>query len=278
MHSVPELALVKILFVDDELNVLKALRRLFIDEDRYEVFIAESANEGLKILEREEGVCVIVSDYRMPEMNGVEFLRTVHERWPQTMRIVLSGYADTASVVEAINIGHIYKFVPKPWNDDELKVNIHNAVETWSLDQKNKNLSAELAQRNKELAKLNRGLEQIIQERTQALELRTQVLQLSQDVLDSLPVAVLGIDGEDTIVQVNSYANKLLAVQGLLLGEKASTILSNKLLEFLERVKAEGDLQETVSFSAELFMVAGCYLSDDRIRGVILTLVPQHGK
>lgn len=265
----------KILLVDDELNVLKSLRRLFMDEDNYEVFIAESGDEGLSVLENEDDVCVIVSDYRMPGMNGVEFLRTVHERWPETIRIVLSGYADTASVVEAINIGHIYKFVPKPWNDDELKVNIRNAVETWNLNQKNQNLTAELARRNKELGKLNKSLEEIVQERTEALELHSQVLQLSQNILDSLPVAVLGIDVNDCIVQVNSYANKLLAAQGLLLGEKASTVLAADLLEFLEQIRIEGSARGSVAILTELCTVAGCYVSDDRTRGIILTLLPQ---
>lgn len=265
---------IKILFVDDEPNILRALRRLFIDEDNYELFIAESGDEGLEILEREEGVCVVVSDYRMPGMNGVEFLSKVHERWPQTIRIVLSGYADTASVVEAINIGHIYKFIPKPWNDDELRVNLHNAVETCRLNKNNEQLSVQLAQRNKELGAVNIDLEETVKERTEALELRSQVLQLSQDILDTLPVAVIGIDIDDNIVQANACANKLLIAKGVLLGEKASHFLSTDLLAFLEQVKIEGNSQGTAVSSGQLFTVAGCYLNDDRTRGVVLTLLP----
>lgn len=274
MDSLVEEKSVKILFVDDEPNILRALRRLFMDEDNYELLISESGEEGLETLEQEGDVCVVVSDYRMPGMNGVEFLSKVHERWPKTIRIVLSGYADTASVVEAINIGHIYKFIPKPWNDEELRVNICNAVETSNLNQKNENLSAELAQRNDELGKLNLGLEETIKERTEALELRSQVLQLSQDILDTLPVAVLGIDIEDNIVQANSYANKILAPQGILLGDKASIVLSDDLFKFFEQVKKEGRSQGTASNSGQLFNVAGCYLNDDRTRGVVLTLLP----
>lgn len=102
---------VKILCVDDERNVLKALRRLFMDEDNYDILVAESGAEGLALLEEEEDVRMVISDYRMPEMTGVEFLSQVYEKWPDTMRIVLSGYADTAAVVEAINLGQIYKFI-----------------------------------------------------------------------------------------------------------------------------------------------------------------------
>ncbi len=73
----------------------------------------------------------------MPNMNGVEFLREVRTRWPDTVRIVLSGYADTASIVSAINEGEIYRFIPKPWNDDDLKVTIANAIERYHLLKKN---------------------------------------------------------------------------------------------------------------------------------------------
>ena len=232
--------LVKILFVDDEPNVLRSLRRLFMDEDNYELFIAESGAEGLEILEQEQGVCVVVSDYRMPGINGVEFLRQVHERWPKTIRIVLSGYADTASVVEAINIGHIYKFIPKPWNDDELRINIANAVETCFLNKQNDMLSEELAQRNRDLQEINASLEDKVEQRTEALELRSRVLQLAQDVLDSIPVAVIGIDIGDQIVQANECAQQLFAPKGMLLGEKTTVILPDGLLAFLEQDKKLG--------------------------------------
>jgi len=121
---------VTILCVDDEANVLKSLRRLFLDEN-YEILTAESGQEGLALLEQHQPVQVVISDYRMPEMDGVAFFKEVHERWPDTVRIVLSGYADTAAVVAAINEGQVYKFIPKPWNDDELKVAIGKAVDVF---------------------------------------------------------------------------------------------------------------------------------------------------
>ena len=120
---------IKILCVDDERNVLKSLRRLFMDEDNYEIFVAESGAEGLEVLEEEGDIRMIISDYRMPEMTGVEFLRQANEKWPETVRIVLSGYADTSAVVEAINEGQIYKFIPKPWNDEELLSSISAALQ-----------------------------------------------------------------------------------------------------------------------------------------------------
>lgn len=131
---------VKILCVDDEPNVLKALNRLFMDED-YEIFSAASGEEGLALLAEQWDIQVVISDYRMPGMNGVDFLKAVHDGWPDTIRIVLSGYADTASVVAAINEGQIYKFIGKPWNDDELKATISQAIESYGLERKNQALT-----------------------------------------------------------------------------------------------------------------------------------------
>jgi len=116
----------RILCVDDERNILRSLTRPFLD-DPYEILTAPSGAERLLILAQSGTVPVVISDYRMPGMNGVEFLSEVRKRWPETVRIVLSGYADTGAIVSAINEGQIYRFVAKPWNEDELRVAVANA-------------------------------------------------------------------------------------------------------------------------------------------------------
>ncbi len=141
---------VRILCVDDEISILKTLKRLFMDSE-YEVLTASSSGEGLDLLSSTQPIQVVISDYRMPGINGVEFLQEVCRTWPQTVRIVLSGYADTASIVSAINEGEIYKFIPKPWNDDELKITIANALERYILHKKNIELTEELQDKNEEL-------------------------------------------------------------------------------------------------------------------------------
>lgn len=268
----PADATVKILFVDDEPNVLRALRRLFMEDENYELLTAESGEEGLKILEQVQGVCVVVSDYRMPAMNGVEFLRRVHDLWPNTVRIVLSGYADTAAVVEAINVGHIYKFIPKPWNDSELRVNIANAADTCYLNRENERLSQQLQQRNLELSVLNFDLEEEVQQRMAELQMRSQILQLAQEILDSLPVAVLGVDSDGMVVQANVCAAKLWPATAALLGEQASAIFPAELLAFLKRVQDSGRGMATLNCSERTFLASGCYLNDDQQRGVVITL------
>ena len=150
---------IKLLCVDDERNVLRALERIFMDDD-YEILTAASGEEGLALFADNPDIQVVISDYRMPGMNGVEFLRQVCEKYPDTVRIVLSGYADTASVVSAINEGQIYKFVSKPWSDEELRQTVAKAVESFALNHQNKELEKELDELKRELAALKASLGQ----------------------------------------------------------------------------------------------------------------------
>jgi len=193
---------VRILCVDDEQNVLRALTRLFLD-DPYEILTAPSGAEGLLILDRYGAVPVVISDHRMPGMSGVEFLTEVRNRWPDTVRIVLSGYADTGAVVSAINEGQIYRFVAKPWNEDELRVTVVNALERYDLGRKNVELAEELRRKNDELTALNRDLERRVVERTEALTTQNRLLTESLGILDNLPMAVVGMDPQGTVFQCN---------------------------------------------------------------------------
>jgi two-component system NtrC family sensor kinase len=193
---------IKILCVDDERNVLRSLERIFLDDD-YEIVLAGSGEEGLQVMGESGPFQVVISDYRMPVMNGVEFLKSVYDRWPETVRIVLSGYADASAIVAAINEGHIYRFIPKPWNDEELRVTIQNCVERYFLLKKNSELL-------KELGAANLALEEKVQERTEELELRNRALEFSQSLLGNLPVGVVGIDANGMIAYCNGVASRLL--------------------------------------------------------------------
>ena len=126
------------LFVDDEPGVLAALRRIFVDEN-YRIFTARSANEALEILEKEK-IQLVVSDHRMPGMTGAELLRKVKDLHPETIRIMLTGYADVQSIMGAVNEGAVYKFITKPWNDEELRLTVSLALQQYLLIQENKSL------------------------------------------------------------------------------------------------------------------------------------------
>jgi DNA-binding NtrC family response regulator len=114
-----------VLLLDDEENVLRSLARLF-RRDGYNILTASSVREAFDLL-ASNAVQVIVSDQRMPDMTGTEFLARVRDLYPDTVRMVLSGYTDLATITEAINLGAIYRFLTKPWNDDELREHIQAA-------------------------------------------------------------------------------------------------------------------------------------------------------
>jgi two-component system NtrC family sensor kinase len=233
----------KILCVDDEKSVLKSLKRLFMDDD-YDILTASSGEEGLHTLEKASPISVVISDYRMPGMNGVDFLQKVHNRWPDTIRIVLSGYADTASVVAAINEGQIYRFIPKPWDDLELKNNITKAIEVYFLHKKNRELTEELTKKNNELRLLNENLEKTVAERTKELLFQNKVLTRSQNMLDALPIAVIGLDMGNMIVQCNMQGMAFFAPQGMVLGSAGKDVLPPELYEFINNL-TEGELKSS---------------------------------
>lgn len=227
---------IRILCVDDEVNVLNALKRLFMDDD-YEILTSSSAADGLKKLEAFAPVQIVISDYRMPEMNGVDLLREVCRRWPETVRIVLSGYADTAAVVAAINEGQIYRFIAKPWNDDELRISIASAVEHYFLNLRNRELSRELQAKNEELNQVNEKLERLVTEVSSQIVLQKQVIDSEQHILNALPVAVFGLDEKDEVVMCNQKMSRMLCPDGLpLLGVPRGQLLPPELNDYLDRM------------------------------------------
>ena len=258
---------IKILCVDDEPNVLHSVRRLFLD-DEYTILTANSANDGIAILQGNRDIQIVISDYRMPNMNGVEFLREVRTRWPDTVRIVLSGYADTASIVSAINEGEIYRFVPKPWNDDELKVTIANAIERYHLLKQNAELAIELV-------RVNEKLKGVLGEKTNLLALKGQMLEANQTILFSLPVAVLGIS-DDIVVQCNQAWVEDTGYGWNSLGTSIEKALSLELIAFIDEVKARGKTIKKISINGiQGWLFGSAMLSgDSQPRGIMLVFIP----
>jgi len=161
------LAPATLLFVDDEPSILSALRRLFRPHG-YRILIAEGGASGLAVLEA-ENVDLVISDMRMPEMDGATFLKQVRARWPRIMRLLLTGYADVTSTVAAINEGEIYRYIAKPWDDMEIVKTVKEALERQMLESENRRLTALTQAQNDELKTLNASLEQKVAERTAEL-------------------------------------------------------------------------------------------------------------
>ncbi len=236
-----------LLLVDDEENILRALTRVF-RRDGYTLLSATGGAAGLDLLAH-NAVGVVISDQRMPEMTGVEFLSRVKKLYPDTLRIVLSGYTELKSITDAINQGAVYKFLTKPWEDDLLRKHVEDAFTHYELRNENRRLTTALQHSNTELAALNDTLEQRVEEQTRALRLNLHALRVTHDVLEQLPLAVLGIDGSGMIAIANRMAHQMAdAPIGALLGAMADTALPGSLRDAINTLPKAGNETVTVEF------------------------------
>ncbi|WP_394782037.1 HD domain-containing phosphohydrolase [Undibacterium sp.] len=167
----------RILCVDDEPNILASLRRLFRAKG-YTVLAAAGGHEGLALLES-ESVDLVISDMRMPVMDGAAFLEQVRSRWPDTIRLLLTGYADIQSIIDAINRGEIYRYITKPWDDHDILLVVRHALERKALEAEKRRLEELTHRQNEELKALNASLEAKVQERTLALQAANEKLKNS---------------------------------------------------------------------------------------------------
>ena len=167
----------KILFVDDEENILNALQRL-LRKENFQILTTTSYAEALEWVKK-ESFSVVVSDQKMPGMQGTDLLEKIRDIAPDCVRIILTGYADIQSAIEAINKGAVYRFISKPWNDDELKLALRQALMQFLMVQENHELGELIKKQNMELRELNQNLEKKVEERTRAVLLLNQRLENS---------------------------------------------------------------------------------------------------
>jgi two-component system NtrC family sensor kinase len=225
-----------VLCVDDETAILHALRRVFLDEP-WETLFATSGEEGLRMV-AEHDIDIVLADFRMPGMDGVEFLDRVQAIRPDCLRVVLSGYADIALIVAALNEGRIYRFLSKPWNDDELRDHVRKFLDHQRLDRENRRLNAELMG-------LNGRLEQRIGASAETTRAKERTIEFVRFALESLPLALVCVNGLGDLVMVNAEARRLLRTPGT---------------EPLDRALAaatEGARRSPTGYHAEPFGAAG---------------------
>lgn len=139
---------VKVLYVDDEQNNLIAFKAAFRRD--FKVFTADSADKARPIVKENE-LDVIITDQRMPKETGVEFLVSILDDYPDPIRILLTGYSDIEAVIDAINKGQIYRYITKPWNEEDLRNTIVNAAEVHRLRKQNAVLLQKLEKANNQL-------------------------------------------------------------------------------------------------------------------------------
>jgi serine phosphatase RsbU (regulator of sigma subunit) len=158
-----------ILYVDDEQDNLTVFNSAFRRD--YEVHLALSGQEGLEIMEKNE-IHLIITDQRMPEMTGIQFLEKIIPDYPDCIRMILTGFSDIEAIIQAINTGRVYRYITKPWSKEELKINIDKGLETYHLREQNRNLIEDLKE-------ANQTLEQKVIERTQKIEAQNREITCS---------------------------------------------------------------------------------------------------
>ena len=234
-----------ILFVDDEKKVLSSLKRLFRGEP-YRVLTANSGSEALALIEAGEKPAVVVSDQRMPKMNGAKLLQRISDALPDTVRILLTGYSDIEAAMDAVNKGGIYRYMQKPWEDEDLLLVIRGAVQHYQLTGENRRLTRQLKKKNRELKRFNATLEQQVEQRTEALR---KTYEKNLALTEVLKVKVRELEGRDRIQQ------HLLAVHPL---EETLQTVAEVVAEVVEGDgvhihllnKESGQLEEGVSIGA----------------------------
>jgi CheY-like chemotaxis protein len=235
----------RIMVVDDEEAILETMTYTF--EDEYQVLTATSAQQALDLLERSGPVAVVISDQRMPEMTGVEFLAKVFETDPTTVRIILTGFADMNAIMRAINDGHVYAYITKPWEPADLKQVVKRAVEHHELAVENERLMGDLHDANVIL----------------------------QAVMDQLDTGAIAVDAAGVVRAANRPAREWLGLEGDPRGRELKEVLETAGLEHL------GGAAVRISSDAEINYQEVELTRDDqrvRLRITVQTLNDPEGR
>lgn len=264
-----------ILCVDDEPNILHSLKRL-LRKEGYKLLLANSGDEALKLLQ-EQKVHLIISDQRMPQMSGTEFLGLVKERFPDVLRVILTGYTDVDSITESINKGHIYKFFLKPWNDHNLKLEIRQALDQYDLIKANKHLDETVIRQNQELQRVNEKLEELVAARTEEIALKNHALELSHAILSDLPIAVFGIDMDGLIVMANEKACHIAQQEDIKIGVPLTRYFKEEVMAAVCEVVQQGkpvELNGVAFQNADQNAIIMPLTGKFQGKGVIMTVMP----
>ncbi len=256
----------RILLVDDEQSVLNALQRFFRRSGYEDVVTCTSGKEGLALFEMSGPFHLVISDYRMPEMNGVEFLSAVRARWPDTVRIVLSGFADTSAIIAATNEGNIYKFIPKPWDEDFLLQSVQQGLTLYATTQN----------KNKQLKLLGEALDSMDALHAENLTNQSLVLTVYHTLLDQMPVGLIGIDRDFEVVSINERARQILGLAVAPLGEPVAVVLPS-IYSYLSNQRDVDSENSVITIDDRQVQIISRQLHDGKMEGVMLILILLEG-
>lgn len=223
---------ISVLFLDDEENILNSIKRMFIDEP-YGIVVAQNSKDALEILAKEK-IKVVLSDQRMPDISGTQFLHWVKTQYPDVVRIIFTAYADLDVAEQAINVSGVYRFINKPWNPGELKAAVVNAMYHYDLVLENRHLLETLKEKNIELQTINSRLKNLndVQREfgsTLSHELRTPLASIKAgiDIVMSKTAGPLTEDqmkflgkSKDSVDRLNRLINDILDLAQMESGKK----------------------------------------------------------
>lgn len=198
----------RILVVDDEEAILETMTFTF--ENDYDVLTASDAARAMELLDAHAPVAVVLTDQRMPGTTGVEFLAEVYRRHPTAVRIILTGFADLDAIIEAINSGHVYAYITKPWEQEEIRQVVKRAVDHHRLQLENQRLVQDLS----------------------------HTKTLLEAVMDQLDTGAFGVDGHGVIRAANQPARRFLSLAEDPRGRPLGELLQEPGLEPLARAAA----------------------------------------
>ena len=198
----------KIVVVDDEKMVTSAFKALFKVEGYSDIHLFNNPNDAVEFL-RENKPDLIISDFMMPEMNGLEFLTEAKKLYNEVSMILLTGYADKENAIKAINEIGLYKYIEKPWDNDELMMNIRNGIERSHLLENLRNKIEELEIAKKQLQDYSQNLEKIVAERTADLSEANKKL---SGIINYCADGIIIVDGEGNILQVNPACENMVGL------------------------------------------------------------------
>jgi CheY-like chemotaxis protein len=233
-----------ILCVDDEPGILRSIRRSLKNE-HVEVLTASSGQEALACL-RDRQVALVLTDYRMPEMNGIELLEQVGQVSPDSFRIILTGYAEANVLIDAINRGQIYKVLYKPFQEEDIKLTVRSGLEHYSQACQNRSLLHELESKNRQLAACNVRLTEGLEGTKNELVISSSALSLAQQLLHEIPAAVVGVDPSGEVVFANRVGNAWFgsaATGSSMVGVDVRDVVPGPIQEGVQKVMSGSDEQ-----------------------------------
>lgn len=197
-----------VLYVDDEKPIIESVKRLFRKE-KFKLLTASSGEQGLDILKNNK-VHLVISDQRMPQMSGTEFLTRVKDNYPDTMRILLTGYTEINSIQEAINKGNIYKFLLKPWKGEDLKAEVSKTLEQYDLLQACGPGGLAVTQESDTRENEDKNTEQWGFRQTREILSQDILPELATEIFRQVPIPILCIGTDKTILLANEKASQIV--------------------------------------------------------------------